>query len=235
MEKKIRKHFSRELEKIKKQILSLGTMVEERVRMALLAVETNDADMAQRIIKNDYEIDEMEVVNLGREIRYHTAFAPAGTNANFIARDGSNAISVRTYERGVEDETLACGTGIVACAVVAGLLNRVTPPVTVTPTSGDELVVDFDALDRSREAPSPTEHGPELSRSYRGLRLWLPLMLHGAGAFREELAEKSVLTGLEPLVDEQCRRRSHEEEDASTGRVETSIDGSGSERAERKT
>ncbi|MGD8713997.1 MAG: phosphate signaling complex protein PhoU [Desulfobacterales bacterium] len=61
MEKKIRKHFSRELEKIKKQILSLGTMVEERVRMALLAVETNDADMAQRIIKNDYEIDEMEV------------------------------------------------------------------------------------------------------------------------------------------------------------------------------
>ena len=61
MEKKIRKHFSRELEKIKKKILSLGAMVEERVRIALQAVEANDADLARRIIKTDYEIDETEV------------------------------------------------------------------------------------------------------------------------------------------------------------------------------
>jgi phosphate transport system protein len=61
MEKRIRKHFSKELEKIKKQILSLGAMVEERVRMALQAIETNDADLAQQIIKRDHEIDEMEV------------------------------------------------------------------------------------------------------------------------------------------------------------------------------
>ena len=61
MEKRIRKHFARELEKIKKQILSLGAMVEERVRMALQAVETNDGDLAQKIIKTDYEIDETEV------------------------------------------------------------------------------------------------------------------------------------------------------------------------------
>ncbi len=61
MEKMIRKHFSRELGKIKKQILSLGAMVEERVRMALNAVEANDAELADRIIKTDYEIDEMEV------------------------------------------------------------------------------------------------------------------------------------------------------------------------------
>ena len=61
MEKRIRKHFSRELEKIKKLILSLGTMVEERVRMATQAVENNDAALAQRIIKSDYEVDEMEV------------------------------------------------------------------------------------------------------------------------------------------------------------------------------
>jgi len=61
MEKRIRKQFSKELEKIKKQILSLGAMVEERVRMALQAIETSDADLAQRIIKTDYEVDEMEV------------------------------------------------------------------------------------------------------------------------------------------------------------------------------
>ena len=61
MEKRIRKHFSRELEKIKKLILSLGTMVEARVRMAVKAIEDNDADLAQRIIKTDFEVDEMEV------------------------------------------------------------------------------------------------------------------------------------------------------------------------------
>lgn len=49
---------------------------------------------------------------------------------------------------------------------------------------------DFDALDRGGEAPSPTDHGPELSRDFRGLRLWLPLLLHGAAAFRDALAEK---------------------------------------------
>lgn len=61
MEKMIRKHFSRELEKVKKQILSLGAMVEERVRMAMKAVDNNDAELAHQIIKTDYEIDEMEV------------------------------------------------------------------------------------------------------------------------------------------------------------------------------
>ena len=61
MKKMIRKHFSRELEKIKKQILSLGAMVEEQVRMATRAVETHDAELAQKIIKSDYDIDEMEV------------------------------------------------------------------------------------------------------------------------------------------------------------------------------
>ncbi len=57
----IRKHFSRELEKIKKQILSLGAKVEEKVRMATQAVETHDAELAKQIIKSDFEIDEMEV------------------------------------------------------------------------------------------------------------------------------------------------------------------------------
>ncbi len=61
MKKMIRKHFSRELEKIKKQILSLGAKVEEQVRMATQAVETHDAELAKQIIKSDFEIDEMEV------------------------------------------------------------------------------------------------------------------------------------------------------------------------------
>jgi aromatic-L-amino-acid decarboxylase len=53
---------------------------------------------------------------------------------------------------------------------------------------------DFDAHDRSGEPPSPSDYGPELSRDYRGLRLWLPLMLHGVRAFRDALTEKLALT-----------------------------------------
>ena len=61
MEKRIRKQFTKELENIKKRILALGAMVEERVQIALKAIDTNDADLAQEIIKKDYEIDETEV------------------------------------------------------------------------------------------------------------------------------------------------------------------------------
>jgi phosphate transport system protein len=61
MEKRIRKQFTKELENIKKRILALGAVVEERVQMAIKAIETNDSDLAQKIIKSDYEIDEIEV------------------------------------------------------------------------------------------------------------------------------------------------------------------------------
>jgi phosphate transport system protein len=61
MEKRIRKQFTNELENIKKRILALGALVEERVQMALKAIDTNDSELAQKIIKTDYEIDEIEV------------------------------------------------------------------------------------------------------------------------------------------------------------------------------
>jgi diaminopimelate epimerase len=89
------------------------------------------------------QIEEMEVVTLGREVRYHTAFAPAGTNANFIARDGSNGISVRTYERGVEDETLACGTGCIASALIASAIMGLVSPLPVRTRSGNILTIHF--------------------------------------------------------------------------------------------
>ena len=61
MDKRIRKQFTKELENIKKRILALGAMVEERVQMAIKAIDTNDSELAQQIIKTDYEIDETEV------------------------------------------------------------------------------------------------------------------------------------------------------------------------------
>ena len=102
-----------------------------------------------------------DVAGLGAALRYHSRFEPAGTNANFIQCTAPSAIRLRTYERGVEAETLACGTGIVASALVAARLGRVSPPVAVTAASGDCLQVDFTlAADEVRD-PSltgPAEH-----------------------------------------------------------------------------
>ena len=94
------------------------------------------------------QVEEMEIVPLGREIRYHTAFAPAGTNANFISLDGKNAIAVRTYERGVEDETLACGTGCIASAIVAASRLGLKSPLPVRTRSGNILTIHFTATDQ---------------------------------------------------------------------------------------
>jgi diaminopimelate epimerase len=84
-----------------------------------------------------------DFVRIGRAVRHHPAFAPAGTNFDLIAVLGRETLRMRTYERGVEDETLACGTGAVASAVVASGLGLVAPPVTVVTRSGLPLRVEF--------------------------------------------------------------------------------------------
>ena len=79
----------------------------------------------------------------GRALRYHQHFAPHGTNVNFMTITGRHALRLRTYERGVEAETAACGTGSAAAALIAARLGRLQPPVQVTCASGDVLEVDF--------------------------------------------------------------------------------------------
>lgn len=86
-----------------------------------------------------------DVFTVGRAIRHHEAFAPAGTNANFAAVLEPGHIAIRTYERGVEDETLACGTGMVACALVHHLLHGASGPVSVDVRGGDTLHIGFTA------------------------------------------------------------------------------------------
>ncbi|MBF0510484.1 MAG: diaminopimelate epimerase [Deltaproteobacteria bacterium] len=89
------------------------------------------------------DINAAIVKETGREIRFHQDFAPAGTNVNFVSVQDPHHIRVRTYERGVEDETLACGTGSTASALITGLKGLVKSPVEVTTTGGEILTVHF--------------------------------------------------------------------------------------------
>ena len=89
-------------------------------------------------------LEEAPVAELGRKIRFHSTFAPAGTNVNFIHQSDEHNINIRTYERGVEDETLACGTGSVAAALVKAALGWASAPVSLHPKSGEVLTVNFD-------------------------------------------------------------------------------------------
>jgi len=90
------------------------------------------------------DLEAVDVVGDGAALRHHAAFRPAGTNANFVHVDGPDIISVRTYERGVEGETLACGTGVTACALIHHLVHGAAPPVRVRVRGGDVMSVAFD-------------------------------------------------------------------------------------------
>ena len=88
-------------------------------------------------------LESTPVVKLGAALRYHEAFAPNGTNANFIQQRDARTIAIRTYDRGVEDETLACGTGVVASALIFHELTGAASPVQVKVRGGDILEVGF--------------------------------------------------------------------------------------------
>jgi diaminopimelate epimerase len=86
----------------------------------------------------------VDVPREGSTVRYHKMFSPKGANVNFTEKRGPNKIAVRTYERGVEDETLACGTGIVASALIFAATENTNGPITVIALGGDELQVGFE-------------------------------------------------------------------------------------------
>jgi diaminopimelate epimerase len=88
-------------------------------------------------------IDNEPVAELGRAVRFHSRFSPAGTNADFVQVLDGNRIRVRTYERGVEDETLACGTGAVASAIISKHLGKVAGATVLVAMKGGELKIDF--------------------------------------------------------------------------------------------
>lgn len=89
------------------------------------------------------DADKAMVQTLGLEIRGHPHFGPRGTNVNFVQALGPNSIRVRTFERGVEGETLACGTGVTASALISARVHKFASPVKVQVQGGDTLEVSF--------------------------------------------------------------------------------------------
>ena len=90
------------------------------------------------------DLEHEDVERIGRTTRYHELFKPAGTNVNFIEILAPHKVRIRTYERGVEGETLACGTGSVAAALVAGALGAASSPIEVRTWGGEKLIVSYE-------------------------------------------------------------------------------------------
>jgi len=93
------------------------------------------------------EEDDVPVKKWGRKVRFHQIFEPKGANANFVKLLPDGKLKVRTYERGVEDETMACGTGAVAAALFASMQKGMDSPVEVVTSGGDVLTIYFDLHD----------------------------------------------------------------------------------------
>jgi len=102
---------------------------------------------------NAQELESTDVSTWGRALRSHPHFQPAGTNVNFVYLQDAHHVAVRTYERGVEGETLACGTGAIASALISAVRDRAIPPVEVQTRSGETLTIYLD--------PAGSTHHPD--------------------------------------------------------------------------
>jgi len=113
------------------------------------------------VVMRTGDLRDVDVQEVGSTVRRHRDFATAGTNVNFMQISPEGDLSVRTYERGVEAETLACGTRVTACGLIAAKNDWVTLPVDVHTLSGDVLVVNGELTEegaRGVTLTGPAEH-----------------------------------------------------------------------------
>jgi len=106
-------------------------------------------------LKDGKELDETDVERWGKALRGHAQFKPDGANIDFAHVEGPHSLRLRTYERGVEGETLACGTGSIAAALLAALRGEVESPVEVHVRSGEVLTVHFKLEDGDGRPDAP--------------------------------------------------------------------------------
>jgi diaminopimelate epimerase len=91
------------------------------------------------------ELDAVNVSKFGRLVRRHSSFYPDGTNVDYVKVLTDNSLAIRTYERGVEDETLACGTGVTAAALLSAAQGLVKSNSILCKTrGGEDLTVRFE-------------------------------------------------------------------------------------------
>ncbi len=124
----------------------LQTDLEMKKEPSWVTVDSINTGVPHVVVQVE-DLEAHPIVEEGRMIRYHALFAPQGTNANFITLLGPDLLGIRTYERGVEDETLACGTGAMASALVSSVRGMVTSPVRVRTRGGEELKIHFEKKD----------------------------------------------------------------------------------------
>lgn len=105
-----------------------------------LTVHFADTGVPHAVVFVD-DVEAVEIMDLGPKLRYHEQFAPAGTNVNFAQVKDDATMLLRTYERGVEGETYACGTGAAATQLLAHTLGLTGPQATLTTSGGDQLTV----------------------------------------------------------------------------------------------
>ncbi|CCB85105.1 MULTISPECIES: diaminopimelate epimerase [Parachlamydia] len=118
------------------------------VDQTLLTVHWVDTGVPHAVIFVD-ELEEARWMTLAPKIRAHPHFSPKGVNVNF-AQIKKEEISLRTYERGVEQETLACGTGATAAAIAAAKIQGISSPVSIKTRSGDNLEIQFEKTTKFR-------------------------------------------------------------------------------------
>jgi diaminopimelate epimerase len=111
-----------------------------------VVVNINDVEKNPKVSGIKFtDLNDFPVIQIGKELRYADEFSPVGTNVNFILVDDGK-VNIRTYERGVEDETWACGTGSVAAALITYVSHNLKPPITIIPKSLQELIVNFEVV-----------------------------------------------------------------------------------------
>ena len=134
--------------------LRLGLKLEAEGRIFLLDSVNTGVPHAVYFAADENELESIDISRYGRALRFHPHFGPAGTNVNFVYVRDPRHMVVRTYERGVEGETLACGTGCIASGLTAAAHDRVVSPVEAKTRGGETLKVYFEA---SRGTGNPVD------------------------------------------------------------------------------
>jgi len=132
--------------------LQLDLRIEANGRSFNLGFIDTGVPHAVCFVSDESELEAVDIQSFGHSLRFHPHFQPAGTNVNFAYVKDNRHLAIRTYERGVEGETLACGTGAIASALISAARQFVQSPVHVKTRSGESLTISFETVGAIRNS-----------------------------------------------------------------------------------